>query len=142
MKKKKLLFQTWLNYESQPHHVETPVGDSLTVPGEALTIPQIREKLRGGIPMQNLVNINEAHYTDNEDIENTDPLREPDLDLTDVMDLVENSEAILAEAEASETKKAKSGNRKTKTTQEDSAANEEDLSEESIDETSSTSEEP
>ena len=71
-------------------------GDSLTVPGEAYTIPQLMERARGGIPLNTLVEIKEDHFASDADFETFVP--EADYDMVDAMEQYKQSSAIIDDA--------------------------------------------
>jgi len=85
---------TQYNYEGPKGEVNE--GDSLTVPGEAYTIPQLMERVRGGIPLNTLVDIKEDHYASDSDFDTFVP--EADYDLVDAMEHQQQSAEIIADA--------------------------------------------
>jgi len=70
--------------------------DSLTVPGEAYTIPQLMERARGGIPLNSLVNIHEDHFADEADFDTFVP--EADYDLAEAHEQQQQSAELIADA--------------------------------------------
>jgi len=70
--------------------------DSLTVPGEAYTIPQLMERARGGIPLNSLVTIHEDHFADEADFDTFVP--EADYDLAEAYEDQQNAAATIADA--------------------------------------------
>jgi len=78
-----------------------PVGeineeDSLTVPGEAYTIPQLMERARGGIPLNSLVDIKEGHFADEADFDTFVP--EADYDIADAYEDQQKAAEVIADA--------------------------------------------
>ena len=85
---------TQYNYEGPKGEVNE--SDSLTVPGEAYTIPQLMERVRGGIPLNTLVDIKEDHFASESDFDTFVP--EADYDLVDAMEHQQQSAEIIADA--------------------------------------------
>ena len=87
-----------------------PIGEvnneeSLTVPGEAYTIPQLMERVNGGIPLNTLVDIKEDHFASDADFDTFVP--EADYDLVDAMEHQQQSAEIIADAQERLTKAEK-----------------------------------
>jgi len=99
MKKKniKTSYRTQHTYEFRTEFGTTNTQPSLTIPGDAYTIPQLLEKARGGIPLSSLINVKEGHFSKEEDFEAFAP--EPDFDFVDVENLKNASDEIIKEAE-------------------------------------------
>jgi len=85
---------TKYNYKGPKGEVNE--SDSLTVPGEAYTIPQLMERVRGGIPLNSLVDIKEDHFASESDFDTFVP--EADYDLVDAMEHQQQSAKTIADA--------------------------------------------
>jgi len=92
-------------YNYKGPKAEINKGDSLTVPGEAYTIPQLMERARGGIPLNSLVNIHEDHFADEADFDTFVP--EADYDLAEAHEDQQNAAQIIADAKKALAKQKK-----------------------------------
>jgi len=77
-------FRSTYNYLHHPSDHETVKGESITEPGQSLTIKEILERFTSGIPLPQ----SEMHYDDNANFDTDTTLRDPDRDLTHLDDKV------------------------------------------------------
>lgn len=88
---KKIKVVTNNTYELLPEHLEHPVGETLTIPGESYTIQELLQKYTHGIvpPLHR-----EGIYEDSDSFEDN-PFRRPEADLTDI----DNAQAKIEDVE-------------------------------------------
>lgn len=75
------MFNSSVNFTTQPAYYEFIDSDSLVVPGQSQTIPEILERFGAGIPATTRV----VHYDDDPDLDLYDPHLRPDYDIVDAM---------------------------------------------------------
>lgn len=77
----KSIFRNKSNYKPKKEYYESPTGDSLTIPDDALHIRDIVQKHSNGIIMSMA---KDHYYHDTDDFDYEDPATKMDFDLTDL----------------------------------------------------------
>lgn len=84
-KKKTYKIHSQLNYISDPNLREKRKGESQTIPGEAYTIKELLEKFASGIPLPD----QSVYYDEKPTFETDTTLRDPDRDLSNLDDYID-----------------------------------------------------
>jgi len=125
MKKKTHILRTSLTYKQLPQDIETPKGESETIPGEAYSLQDLIVRAMGGIPVEQST----PHYSNTEDFDDVDPASLPDFDLVDAENIIQQSTDVITAANKLLTEAATQPKPKTKVEPEAEEAEPEERSE-------------
>jgi len=93
-KKKTRLHQNIYDYKGADK--ETNKGESLTVPGEAYTIPELYERSQAGIPLETSVNVHPDTFGTDADFDTFVP--EADFDISEAAQMGQEAHNLIEQA--------------------------------------------
>lgn len=102
-KKRNIQISTWLDYRFGKQHTEFNFGESVTVPGESMSIHEMLRRHGSGLIDSSAYRT--GHYDDDPDYDDIDMNQVKDLDLFEKEEILRDS--ILQESGVAENKKSK-----------------------------------